>query len=315
MINPKVSIIIATYQSKEVHFVQALDSALNQSFKNIEILVSDDSPTDELKDLVLSRNDKRVKYQHNKPALGPAKNHWHAFSRATGDYIAILNHDDLLASEFVEQLLSELDENTDSVLAFCDHWIIDADGNKLFKQSDEASSFYGRSALSAGLCHSFSQLVLAQTIPMAMGSLFRRSSLPKVFPSSGPAYDLWLTYLLARTGGSACYVPNRLSSWRNHEDNTTSGGGVAWLEDSANCWLSVANDKFFSRYRNVALSKSARGYLACSMRQWKNQRRLSSFNYTLRSLSAYFTVRALLLFFVVFWFPYKLITRIRFLLV
>ena len=72
MINPKVSIIIATYQSKEVHFVQALDSALNQSFKNIEILVSDDSPTDELKDLVLSRNDKRVKYQHNKPALGPA---------------------------------------------------------------------------------------------------------------------------------------------------------------------------------------------------------------------------------------------------
>ena len=302
----RVSIVIATYKSKHEHLIDALESALGQSFNDIEVLVNDDSPSDELKELVLSRRDQRIIYHHNSPALGPAKNHWNAFSRAKGEYIAILNHDDLLSSEFVEKLLSKLDDNPDCALAFCDHWIIDTEGNRQFKQSDVASKFYGRSVLPAGLCHSFDKLVLSQTIPMAMGSLFRRSSLPKELPSAGPAYDLWLTYLLSRTGSPAIYVPERLSSWRNHEDNTTSGGGVAWLDDSARCWLAVANDPSFYCFREAALTKSSRALLACSMRQWKDQFKLSSFNFALTSLRLHFSLKALFLLLVVLWCPYKL---------
>jgi glycosyltransferase involved in cell wall biosynthesis len=311
MTRPKVSIVIATYKSKEDHFICALDSALGQSYKNIEILVNDDSPTDELKKLVLSRHDQRIIYQHNHPPLGPARNHWNAFSKAKGDYITILNHDDLLSSEFVEQLISYLDDNPECVLAFCDHWIIDGKGDKQFNQSDEASKFYGRSDLPAGACHSFDKLVMSQAIPMAMGSLFRRSSLPKELPSAGPAYDLWLTFLLARTGDPAFFVPKRLSSWRNHEDNTTSGGGVAWLDDSARCWLAVSNDPFFNCYRTAALSKSARAFLACSIRQWKNTDRLSSFHYALFSLRINFSFKALIISLIVLWLPFKLVPRVR----
>ena len=309
MISPKVSIVIAAYESRHGHLISALDSALDQSFKDIEVLVNDDSQNDNLKQLVLSRNDRRLKYQHNSPALGPAKNHWDAFSRAKGDFIAILNHDDILSPDFVEKLLSKLIENPDCILAFCDHWIIDANGDRQCKQSEETSKYYGRLDLPPGICYSFDELVLSQTIPMAMGSLFRRSSLPKEFPSVGPAYDLWLTFLLARTGGLAYFVPERLSSWRNHQDNTTSGGGLAWLEDSANCWLSVANDPFFNSYRKVALSKSARGFLACSMCQWKNKSRRSAFFYALKSLGLHFTFKALILFLLVLWFPYTLVSR------
>lgn len=291
--------------------MQALDSALGQSLKDIEIQVTDDSPDDSLKYLILSRNDPRIIYHHNSPALGPAKNHWHAFSRAKSDFIAILNHDDLISSTFVEILLPKLEDNPECVLAFCDHWFIDAEGDRQYKQSDEASKFYGRADLSAGVCYSLDKLVLAQSIPMAMGSIFRRSSLPSELPSAGPAYDLWLTFLLARTGGPAFFVNERLSSWRNHEDNTTSGGGVAWLEDSARCWLSIANDSFFYYYRKAALSKAARAFLACSMRQWKSKCKLSSLYYALKSLTLHFDVKAVLLVFVVLWCPYKLVSRLR----
>ena len=311
MTSPKVSIVIATYKSKDDHLIRALDSAIGQSYKDIEILVNDDSPTDELKEIILSRHDQRIIYHHNHSPLGPARNHWNAFSRAKGDYITILNHDDLLSSEFVQQLISKLDDNPECVLAFCDHWIIDGKGHRQFKQSDEASKFYGRSDLSAGACHSFDKLVISQTIPMAMGALFRRSSLPKELPSAGPAYDLWLTFLLAKTGGPAFFVPKRLSSWRNHEDNTTSGGGVAWLDDSARCWLVVADDPFFNCYRKTALSKSARAFLACSMRQWKNTYRLSSFHYALFSLRTNFSFKALIISLIVLWCPYTLVPRLR----
>lgn len=306
---PRVTIVIATYKSNHDHLLQALDSALGQSFKNIEILVNDDSPSDELKQLIFSRVDQRIKYHHNKPALGPAKNHWNAFSRANGDYIAILNHDDTFSSEFVEKLLSKLDDNPDCALAFCDHWFIDAEGNRQLKQSDEASKLYGRIDLSPDVCHSLAKLVLSQTIPMAMGSVFRRSSLPKELPSAGPAYDLWLTYLLAKTGSRAIFVPERLSSWRNHDNNTTSGGGVAWLDDSARCWLAIANDPFFNCYRETALVKSSRAFMACSMRQWKERCRLSSFYFVFTSFRLHFSLKAFILMLVVFWLPYNLIPR------
>lgn len=311
MIRPKVSIIIATYKSRQDHLVAALDSALGQICKNIEILVTDDSPSDDLKQLVLRKNDERISYHHNNPALGPAGNHWHAFSRSKGDYIAILNHDDLLSSEFAEKLSSILDSNPNCALAFCDHWIIDGEGHRQLRQSDKASMFYGRSCLSAGVCHDFDKLVVEQTIPMAMGSLFRRSSLPKELPSVGPAYDLWLTFLLARTGAAAFFVPERLSSWRNHEDNTTSGGGIAWLNDSARCWLAVSNDPHFIFYRKLARSKGARSFLACSICQWKSNERWTSFVYAFTSLRLSFNFKALILLLVVLWSPYRWLPMVK----
>ena len=312
MICPRVSIVIATYMSNHYHLSNALDSALGQSYKHIEILVNDDTPSDEIRNLVMSRKDNRIIYHHNIPALGPAKNHWHAFARAKGDYIVILNHDDVLSSDFAETLLSRLDDNPDCALAFCDHWIIDAEGNKKQNQSDEATKHYGRLNLPAGVCHSFDKLVLAQTIPMAMGSMFRRSSLPKELPSAGPAYDLWLTFLLARTGSSAFFVPDRLSSWRNHQDNTTSGGGIPWLDDSARCWLALANDPFFICHRKAALQKSARAFSACSMRQWKNNNILSSFHYAYTSLRLSFNSKAVILLLFVLWLPYKFVQQTTF---
>lgn len=312
MKSPVVSIVIACYKSNHIHLLEALDSALGQSFSDIEILVADDSPDDMLKQVVSTRQDSRVKYYHNSPSFGPAENHWNAFELAKGEYVAILNHDDRLEKTFVQTLKKQLDDNPSCGLAFCDHWIMDSSGRIQYHETDENSNRYGRFKLRPGVHRPFSQLVISQTIPMAMGALFRRSSLPYSFPKNvGPAYDLWLTYLLARTGSAASYVPERLSFWRDHIENTTSGGGVAWLEDSANCWLTLYSDPFFSDFRQITLDKSSKSFVSCSMSCWKRSAPLSAFKFALKSLSMKYNMKALFILLFVLWCPYGLLTLVK----
>ena len=271
--SPLVSIVIAAYKSDHEYFLVAINSALNQTYPNIEVLVADDSPSDCLLPLVRDLDDSRIQYFHNNVPLGVAMNHWKAFERAKGEFIAILNHDDCYLPSFVETLVSGLQEEADAVLAFCDHFVVDSRGNLNVPESDEISRIYGRNSLTQGLHHPFYGLVVAQTIPMAMGCIFRKDALPPTLPiDAGPSYDLWLTYLLARGGGAAFYVPNRLSAWRSYEGNLTSVGGMDWIEGSAKCWKEIARDPAFVGVKGVAKQKAAARYLSCAIKSWRQGR-------------------------------------------
>ena len=289
---PLVSIVLAAYQPKYSHFQYALESALGQSYSNIEVDVCDDSPTDSLSECVALFCDDRIRYRHNKPPLGVALNHWQAFTKARGEFVVILNHDDVLDPQFVSTLIVELQLNPDAVLAFSDHWIIDSDGNINVDESNHASLSYGRAHLRPGFHKPFYNLLMSQSIPMAMGTVFRFCALPKELPrQAGPAYDLWLTYLLARSGGGACYIPKRLSSWRSHSANLTSCGGVSWWMDEARCWQAVAADNAFIAHSKVARAKAAGAYTACALRSMRERQRSCCMRYMVLALKIRFSWR------------------------
>lgn len=311
MSTPLVSIVIAAYQTDPAHLLTALDSALAQTWADIEVMIADDSPTDSLRTVVGSRGDPRIHYCHHSPSLGAASNHWHAFSNARGEFIAVLNHDDYLEPEFVSTLVSELQCEADAVLAFCDHWIINGSGSIETVETERASLVYGRKKLPPGMHRPFCDLVIAQTIPMAMGSVFRRSALPVELPDYvGPAYDLWLTYLLARTGSGACYVPQRLSAWRSHGTNLTSAGSVAWLNGSAYCWQAMASDRAFAAQRTAAKRKAAIALVACGLHSWRNGRRLACISYAAQSLKMQISLRGLALMLLLPLFPARLASEL-----
>lgn len=292
---PRVSIVITAYRSRHDHLSQAVASALAQTWRNIDVIVSDDSPDDSLRSVVDALDDPRVSYRHNTPALGVARNHWRCFREAQGEFIAVLNHDDWLAPRFVEALAEPLMSEAAATLAFCDHWIIDVAGRRLADESDRNTLAWGRSTLSEGLHQPFTKLVAAQSIPMAMGTLFRRSALPTVLPDhAGPAYDLWLSYLLCRGGGGAWYLPERLSAWRTHADNLSSGGGTAWMHGAAMGWQAMSQDPAFAALRHIAGHKAALGFYGCAVNAWTDGRRLACAGYALRSLRARPTLRGLL---------------------
>jgi glycosyltransferase involved in cell wall biosynthesis len=295
MQRPLVSIVIATYQSRHDHLAAALGSALGQSWTEIEVIVSDDSPDDALRSFVAGFADPRIRYRHNSPALGVARNHWASFKEAKGDYIAVLNHDDWIAPSFVERLAHVLRQQPEAVLAFCDHWVIDGRGRRLDDESIRNSAAWGRAQLADGMHKPFVGLVSSQTIPMAMGSVFRRSALPAVLPDdAGPAYDLWLCYLLCCSGGGAWYLSDRLSAWRAHSENLSSQGGLSWLRGSASCWHAMASDLRFRSVRGVARRKAATSYYMCSVRSWTSGRRAECAAFAIRSMRSQVTLRGLL---------------------
>jgi len=265
---------------------------LSQTCNDLEIIVSDDSPDDRLRNLAMSFSDPRLRYRHNQPALGVACNHWACFRESRGEFISILNHDDWIAPHFVDRLTDRLRRSPQAVLAFCDHWLIDDHGQRLHEASDQTSAIWGRDRLAAGLHQPFYDLLAAQTIPMAMGTVFRRSALPDDLPEdAGPAYDLWLTYLLARCGAGAWFEPERLSAWRVHEGSLTSEGGLAWRLGAASCWHRISQDKAMGSIAMFARRKAAEGFYGCSLRCWIEGLREDGVRNAVRSLSIQPTVK------------------------
>ena len=291
---PQVSIITAAYKSDPGHLRAAVKSAIQQSWHEIDIIVSDDSPDSRLGEVIESLQDQRVRYRHNQPALGVAENHWKCLREATGEFVVILNQDDTLQPTFVERLLAPLRADAALALAFCDHWIIDTGGKQRVFETEATSQRYGRTGLTAGAHRPFLHLLTRQTIPMAMGAMLRRALLPDSFPpDAGPAYDLWLTYLLCRTRLGAWYVPERLSSWRAHSANLTSVSDIGLLSGAARCWAAVACDPNTQAIRRSAIKRESQAYCACSRWYSQHHRREQSRNYAWRSLAARANWRAL----------------------
>lgn len=117
---PRLSICIPTYC--QIDFLrETLSSVKAQDFNDYELIISDDSPDDTVKELVASFNfDDRLRYHRNPVPLGSPENWNEAVRRAKGDYIKLLHHDDRLDhSGALSAFVRLLDENPEAIFAFC----------------------------------------------------------------------------------------------------------------------------------------------------------------------------------------------------
>ncbi|HWW42106.1 glycosyltransferase family 2 protein [Pedobacter sp.] len=98
MVSPKISIVVPVYNmSNAVQFLKRnLDSIVSQTFKDYEIVVSDDSDDDQLK---IFCHKYQVRYVKNKGSKGMANNTNHAIENAKGKLIKILYQDDYFNTE------------------------------------------------------------------------------------------------------------------------------------------------------------------------------------------------------------------------
>ncbi|MGC8706738.1 MAG: glycosyltransferase family 2 protein, partial [Desulfurella sp.] len=91
MDKPKVTIAIPAYNQAK-YIKQAIDSALNQDYPNLEVIVSDDASLDDTRQIVKEYNDKRLKYYRNEKNIGRVANHRKLlYEYATGEYVLNLD--------------------------------------------------------------------------------------------------------------------------------------------------------------------------------------------------------------------------------
>ncbi len=134
--DPMVSIIIPAYRSE--FFLQCLESALGQTFRNIEIIVLDDSATNDIERIVgeYARHDLRIIYYHNFPPLGEPGSLTRGIQLSRGEFIKPLYDDDLLMPNAIAGLVAIYREIPDARLA-CGQRI-------LINQVGHAIDFTGR---------------------------------------------------------------------------------------------------------------------------------------------------------------------------
>ncbi len=104
MTKPFFSVLIPTF-NRPADLKRAIKSVLLQNFQNYEIVVSDNSDSDETKKMCREFQDLRIRYYHNKTNIGSIRNIYQVIKLARGNYIFILGDDDLL---FTQNILSNL---------------------------------------------------------------------------------------------------------------------------------------------------------------------------------------------------------------
>lgn len=106
----KVSIIIPMYNS-EKYLHQCINSVINQTYKNIEIIVVDDHSTDDSIKIINKIKDKRIKLISIRKNKGVANARNTGIKKATGDYICFLDSDDYWYKDKIEKQINYIEKN------------------------------------------------------------------------------------------------------------------------------------------------------------------------------------------------------------
>jgi len=117
MTQPLVSICIPSYNRADL-IEETINSALSQTYRNIEVIVNDNCSTDNSWQLLTERakQDPRLKIFQNETNVGAVRNWQKVMSHATGEYSLILWSDDLIKNTFVEKTLAAFEKDVAFVM-------------------------------------------------------------------------------------------------------------------------------------------------------------------------------------------------------
>ena len=116
---PKISVLIPVY-NVEKYIAQCLESVVNQTYKNLEIIIVDDCGQDKSMDIVqfFAKNDARIAVVHHTKNLGLAIARNSGLQAANGEYLCFLDSDDYMDSAALENMFNNaIDTNADIVIS------------------------------------------------------------------------------------------------------------------------------------------------------------------------------------------------------
>lgn len=208
---PLVSVIIATYnQEAIVH--ETIESVLNQTYKNLEIIISDDASTDKTQYILkkYSNFDPRIKLFLHSKNQGITANYNFATAQSTGEFIAFFSGDDIMFPEKIKKQMELMQSNHE--ISFCHHAvrILEAETGNITKTVTAA---YPNNETT--IHHILRQL----GIPGSMTILCRRSVInsPAFHENIKTASD-WFQMIEMSMKGKVKFMPEVLCLYRKNSD-------------------------------------------------------------------------------------------------
>lgn len=213
---PLVSVLLPTY-NHEKYVAEAIESVLNQTYKNIEFLVADDGSTDGTVDIINKYRDKIGKLKMFDENTG-GKTFRFLAKEATGKYVAIMHSDDLWEPNKIEMQVNYLENHPDIGACFTGVLCIDDSGNEVgngpFVMDNMTQEAWIHYLFETGnhLCHPSVMIEKYSYIKLLFGDLKRPLR-------SLPDYAMWLQLLL---DGNIHIIEKRLTYFRWHDDENAN---------------------------------------------------------------------------------------------
>jgi glycosyltransferase involved in cell wall biosynthesis len=213
---PQVSIGLPVYNGDK--FLQeSLDSLLNQTFGNFELIISDNASTDNTEEIcrTYAAQDKRIRYYRNPNNIGCACNFNCVFELSNSEYFKWAAYDDLHAPDFLSKCIHVLEENPNYILCHSHTSFIDEQGD--FLQN------YGIKLLTdSAKPHLRFHELLTKHLCYQMYGVIRQSALKKIPPMGGHGNADGILLLRLGMVGQFYEIPEYLFFARSHSQQSLS---------------------------------------------------------------------------------------------
>lgn len=259
---PKVSIILPNYNYAQ-YLTQRIESILNQSFKDFELIILDDYSTDNSKDIIekYKKNDNRISVYYNKRNTGNPFVQWKkGIELAKNNLIWIAEADDYCETNFLDKLLPAF-ENENTGIVFCKSKLINQNGNEIdITNSTLNNSKFENNFVEKGQDFTNNFLVEYNFIPNASAVIFRKDIYKK---AGGIDIEIkncsdWLLWLKMLQFCNVSFIAEPLNYFRRHPNSVI--GKISSQKNAFTESYSKTMRLFFKKWlkkNNFKLNKNA----------------------------------------------------------
>lgn len=230
---PLVSICIPTYNGEE--FIgQAIESALNQTYRPFEIIVSDDASTDNTLAIIESLSEKTdipITIFHHVPG-GIGANWNHCVKQSNGEYIKFLFQDDLLKPDCIKSMMELIETDKDLGIVFCKRELLACGNSNDYKEwiaqfNDLQSEWtkiekiqHGRTLLNdVNFLSQPRNKVGEPTVVLLRKAVFDKAGYFNTELKQALDYEFWYrAFKYFKVG----YISDELATFRLHDNQTTA---------------------------------------------------------------------------------------------
>lgn len=248
---PLISIITPTY-NHERYIAECVQSVLDQTWPNWEMVIVNDGSTDKTSSIIrhFADRDPRIRLfdRENSGVFRLAETYNFALEQCNGEYIAILEGDDFWVREKLEIQADVMQKEPESVLCWGRATSVIGNDPSVYETHPKCESrnfrYYSNKPLGCFFNIVFDDFPPPLTFLIRKEALIKAGMFRQVYPF--PAVDLPTLLALSLTGPFH-YIPQVLGSWRQHADQTTKNNPVQLVEGSSR----IISDHYTALPQNI----------------------------------------------------------------
>ena len=212
---PLVSVIILTY-NQETFIKETINSILNQTYQNYEIIINDDGSTDKTREILMEYKKKygeKIKLNLEKTNIGITNSCNKVIKFIEGEYVCWCGGDDIFKLDKIEKQVCFMETNKNIAISYHNIEAFNSYTNeKMYYMQNKSNKFTG----------SYKNLILEGCFMGACSVMYRAKFGKHNFDIRIPVASDWLYWILVAENGDIGYIDLVLSRYRRHNNNITN---------------------------------------------------------------------------------------------